>query len=84
MLIEGTAITQLLTFAGALLAIVTVNMVVVNHALIKLTLIERLVMVFGIIGMFQQAWPIVLAGTLAIVAVLGLQIARTRSAPSTI
>lgn len=73
LLLDGSIVEQWLTFFGALLALVAINMGLVGHAISSLTRTQRLTLIAAAVAVLQFTPKISLAGATVIVAILALQ-----------
>jgi TRAP transporter 4TM/12TM fusion protein len=73
LLLRGSIVEQWLTFFGALLALIAINMALVGHAIGPLSKTQRIAMVVAAIAVLQFTSKISLSGATVIVAILALQ-----------
>jgi TRAP-type uncharacterized transport system fused permease subunit len=73
LLIDGSVVEQWLTFFGALLALVAINMGLVGYAIGPLSKTRRVALVVAAMAVLQFTSKISLSGATVIVAILALQ-----------
>jgi TRAP-type uncharacterized transport system fused permease subunit len=73
LLIDGSVVEQWLTFLGALLALIAINMGLVGHAIGALSKTQRVALVVAALAVLQFTSKLSLSGATVIVAILVLQ-----------
>jgi TRAP-type uncharacterized transport system fused permease subunit len=73
LLLRGSIVEQWLTFSGALLALVAINMALVGYAIGPLSKAQRVALIVAAMAVLQFTSKISLSGAAAIAAILALQ-----------